>query len=165
MGWYPSKERLPTAVYSSWTQSGMPRQFFDPQSREAELTKQFMDDADVQLILSGHQSQGDLPTPICLGDNKLIMACDTSFSGDMQWLGCEKRRGVGGRGSVAVCEVLLEQCIETGVIENVTNHGVLSNGVVFETTNMLGNGDSSSVGKLSSYTRGTKISGGSRLTL
>jgi hypothetical protein len=154
MGWLPSKERIPTVVYSSWTQTGMPRQFFDPNSREAEFTKEFMVDSDVQVILSGHQPQGDLPTPIRLGDDKLIMACDTSYSGDMQWLGTQKRRAVGGRGLVAVCEVLIEQCIDTGVIETVTNHGVLSNGMLFETTNMLAN-DESPVGRLSNYGRGT----------
>ena len=154
MGWLPSKERIPTVVYSSWTQTGMPRQIFDPNSREAEFTKEFMVDSDVQVILSGHQPQGDLPTPIRLGDDKLIMACDTSYSGDMQWLGTQKRRAVGGRGLVAVCEVLLEQCIDTGVIETVTNHGVLSNGMLFETTNMLAN-DESPVGRLSNYGRGT----------
>jgi hypothetical protein len=35
-----------------------------------------MNDADIQVILSGHQPQGDLPTPIRIGHDKLIMACE-----------------------------------------------------------------------------------------
>jgi hypothetical protein len=54
---------------------------------------------------------------------------------------------VGGRGSVSVCEVLVEQCIETGTVHSVTNHGVLSNGVPFETKNLLEN-TSPSIGRL-----------------
>jgi hypothetical protein len=147
MGWLPNHKRIPTVVYSSWTHAGMPRQFFDPSSREAAVTEKFMNDADLQVILSGHQPQGDLPTPIRIGHDKLVMACDTSYSGDMQWLGCAHRPPVGGRGSVAVCEVLLEQCIDTGTIHSVTNHGVLSNGMPFETKNLLEN-TSPDIGRL-----------------
>jgi hypothetical protein len=160
MGWLPSKERIPTIVYSSWIQNGMPRKFFpksdddddddntDLLALQKQQTLQFMDDANVQVILSGHQPQGDLPTPIRLDDNgssvppKLILACDTSYSGDVQWFykngaASEAAEVVGGRGSKAVCEVLLEQCPATGYIHTVMHHGVLSNGQSFESTNLL----------------------------
>ena len=145
MGWLPTEERIPTVVYSSWTQSGMPRQFFSlGSSQEAESTTKFMNDLDVKVILSGHQPQGDLPTPIRLDDDKLILACDTSYSGDVQWFiandndnSSKATAVVGARGPVAVCEVLIDQCVETGTIESVTHHGVLSNGRSFESTNLM----------------------------
>ena len=98
-----------------------------------------------KVILSGHQPQGDLPTPIRLDDDKLILACDTSYSGDVQWFiandddNSSKAAAVvvGARGPVAVCEVLIDQCVETGTIESVTHHGVLSNGRSFESTNLM----------------------------
>jgi hypothetical protein len=177
MGWLPSKERIPTIVYSSWIQNGMPRQFFsnnhtngggapnsgddDLLARQKQQTRQFMDDANVQVILSGHQPQGDLPTPIRLDDDdnavspKLILACDTSYSGDVQWFYQSRSNNsgatevVGGRGSKAVCEVLLEQCPDTGSIHSVMHHGVLSSGQSFESTDML---TDPSIGRLLSAT-------------
>lgn len=137
MGWLPPRQRIPTVVYSSWMQEGMPRKFFDPSSDFRKHTARFMDDANVQVILSGHQPQGDMPTPIRLEEDKLVICCDTSYSGDVEWpeapttpLGC--------RGPLAVCEVLIEQESNAGGrVMNVTTHGTLSNGMSFESANLL----------------------------
>jgi hypothetical protein len=89
--------------------------------------------------------QGDWPTPINIGDGKLILCCDTSYSGDVEWHHCRESCLVGGRGEDAVCEVLLEQCAVTGNVKAVTMHGIMSDGQRFATRNLI---DSDAVGKL-----------------
>eukprot|EP00547_Thalassionema_nitzschioides_P002215 CAMPEP_0194215434 /NCGR_PEP_ID=MMETSP0156-20130528/17223_1 /TAXON_ID=33649 /ORGANISM="Thalassionema nitzschioides, Strain L26-B" /LENGTH=429 /DNA_ID=CAMNT_0038943943 /DNA_START=427 /DNA_END=1716 /DNA_ORIENTATION=- len=151
MGWLPGRTRIPTIVYSSWMLDGMPRRFFDSdQNWFSQRTQKFMQDANIQIILSGHQPQGDWPTPINIGaKDRWILACDTSYSGDVRWIGEDNRKAslAGGRDdkNEAVVETLLEQCVNTGYVNSVRTHGILSNGQRFTSTNML---ESQHAGKL-----------------
>ena len=154
-GWTPNGKRNRTVVYSSWQTKGMPRRFFTgpnntkdaPTSTFARMTSQFFDEANVQLILSGHQPSGDMPTPIRVDTNKMILCCDTSYSGDTVWINdtssgalrSNPGRGItmSGRGDLAVSEVLVEQCRRTGDIISVELHGVLSDGSKYEMKNVM----------------------------
>mmetsp|Transcript_26481 Transcript_26481/g.58053 ORF Transcript_26481/g.58053 Transcript_26481/m.58053 type:complete len:658 (-) Transcript_26481:32-2005(-) len=159
MGWLPSRRKNPTIVYSSWLNDGMPQQFYVRSSgsstgdtRYAEEVAKFFSLGNLQLIVSGHQPHGDHPTPIRIsrsdGDAppQYILPCDTSYSADTRWI-CsgsgEKRiskgRGssVSGRGDVAVCEVLIDQCIDSDYVSSTVLHGVLSDGSKFESVNLF----------------------------
>lgn len=116
MGWTPDGNRNPTIVYSSWLNDGLPYRFLpDPSTPEdslfAKLTSEFFDTLGIELIVSGHQPHGDMPTRIELGEAKNILCCDTSYSGDTMWWnepGEASRTNIGrgstssGRGDVAV---------------------------------------------------------------
>ena len=166
MGWLPSKRKNPSVVYSSWLNNGMPQQFYglvDSSTRGssgsstgytsyAKEVAKFFSLGNLQLIVSGHQPHGDHPTPIRIsrsdGDAPpwYILPCDTSYSADTHWI-CsgsgEKRinkgRGssVSGRGDVAVCEVLIDQCIDSDSVSSTVLHGVLSDGSKFESVNLF----------------------------
>jgi len=116
MGWTPDGNRNPTVVYSSWLNNGLPYRFLPDTSKQedvmfAQLTREFFNTAGIQLIASGHQPHGDMPTRIRIGEAQSIICCDTSYSGDTMWWnepGDESRTNVGrgsgssGRGDVAV---------------------------------------------------------------
>jgi hypothetical protein len=116
MGWTPDGQRNPTVVYSSWLKNGLPHRFMPNVSSEedsmyATLTAEFFKVANLQLIVSGHQPHGDMPTPIRIGESQCILCCDTSYSADTIWWNQDEGeartnvgRGLGssGRGDVAV---------------------------------------------------------------
>jgi hypothetical protein len=115
MGWTPDGNRNPTVVYSSWLNDGMPYRFLPKALPEdvkfAELTREFFKLGNLQLILSGHQPHGDMPTKIRIAEGQSILCCDTSYSGDTMWWNeseGENRTNIGrgsgssGRGDVAV---------------------------------------------------------------
>jgi hypothetical protein len=142
-GWTPNGKRNRTVVYSSWQTRGMPRRFArDAATKFAKMTSEFFDEAHVQLILSGHQPSGDMPTPIRVDANKMIVCCDTSYSGDTMWedvarINPGRGSSGSGRGNLAVSEVLVEQCKLSGEIRDVTLHGVLSDGSKYEMKNVM----------------------------
>ena len=138
--------RNPTVVYSRWCASGMPTKFFPDNTDQAfcKLTRDFFRRTGLQLICAGHQPQGDLPTPIRIPNGNRtswVLSCDTSYSGDTHYWNLagdkktRKNKGRGearsGRGSTAVCEVLMEQCTQTGEIVDIHYHGRLSDGTTY----------------------------------
>ncbi|GKY93283.1 hypothetical protein MPSEU_000295800 [Mayamaea pseudoterrestris] len=156
MGGLPGGPRgnNPTIVYQGWTSDGMPRRFFDDTNsnnhRYVNHVRDFFQRADIKLICSGHQPQGDMPNTIRVdipGDATpaFIVCADTSYSGDTKWLNesgdCanSSRHNFGrgtarsGRGNTAVTEVLIEQSQRTSRVLDVFSHGVMSDGTSFET--------------------------------
>jgi hypothetical protein len=124
MGGLPDKTRNPTIVYNSWLSDGMPEIIYNNDlSEEKELLHHFMDQTQLQMIVTGHKPHGDAPLPIRIvpttGNNKKsdddstsssskwIVTGDTSYSGDTMWVN-NGRTNVGrgesksGRGDVAV---------------------------------------------------------------
>jgi hypothetical protein len=101
-----------------------------------------------------------------------ILSCDTSYSGDTHWhniptdgdgndsaarastaprLNPGRGHGKSGRGDLAVSEVVMEQCSETGKILSVYSHGTLSDGTVYETRELdLNNGATTTPSSFSS---------------
>jgi hypothetical protein len=142
-GWTPDGKRNRTVVYSSWQTRGMPRRLArDAATKFATMTSEFFDEANVQLILTGHQPSGDMPTAIRVDANKMIVCCDTSYSGDTMWedearINPGRGSSSSGRGNLAVSEVLVEQCKLSGEIKDVTLHGVLSDGSKYEMKNVM----------------------------
>ena len=160
MGWTPDGNRNPTVVYSSWLNNGFPSRFLPDASKPedamfAALVREFFISAGLQLILSGHQPHGDMPTRIQIGEAQNIICCDTSYSGDTIWWnepGSKSRTNVGrgsgssGRGNVAVSEVLIEQVTKTGDVMKVECHGTLSDGSTYDICHFPTNDDT--VGQL-----------------
>ncbi|CAB9526918.1 expressed unknown protein (Partial), partial [Seminavis robusta] len=168
MGWTPDGKRNPTVVYSSWAVDGMPLRFVpDSNNQEdllfARLVREFFRQSNIKLILSGHQPQGDMPLPIRIfeesqstsrdhssgSDNDeqrlpvlgWVLCCDTSYSGDTNWVNQDRQnlgrgRGPGFRGDVAVAETLVTIDSE-GRLQDVRWHGVLCDGTAYETENLL----------------------------
>ena len=108
MGWTPDGQRNPTVVYSSWGVDGIPNRISnhgdtldkdhsdDENQLFVHLIQDFFRQSGIQLILAGHQPQGDLPTPIRYEYNNdhndttqkqlgWVLCCDTSYSGDIKW--------------------------------------------------------------------------------
>jgi hypothetical protein len=151
VGRLPDGDPYPTVVRGSWCDDGMPRRFFPCSSnadqRFVAQTREFFERAGVRLICSGHQPQGDAPNVIRVTLDKeelaYVLICDTSYSGDVTWLNPQNaprmRHNPGressrtGRGRHAVSEVLIEQCVVTGKLLEVSFHGVLSDGSNYET--------------------------------
>ena len=109
------------------------------------------------LIYIHFNSVGDVPLPIQVPyqKSKFILSADTSYSGDSIWVDGERRnlgrgKSPSGRGDVAVSEILLEQCIESGSIESIKCHGKLSDGSSYETVNFIesSKGQESFLGRL-----------------
>lgn len=127
----PNRKPNPTLVYSSWSSFGMPKTISPPISPSFDkphifmkLVQDFFAISKVDLIVTGHQPNGDLPLPMQInfshnnnnrsGNEKAmstkrgwIMSCDTSYSGDTDWIDPEKKNigqgnSVSGRGDVAV---------------------------------------------------------------
>ncbi|GMH78103.1 hypothetical protein TrST_g12728 [Triparma strigata] len=134
MGWLMDdagkRSKNPTIIYSSWLQDGMPNE----SAKSAEVEEIFNESDGLQLIVNGHQPHGDSPLVVRVGDSdRMIVTGDTSYSGDVVWQGGEQqnmgRQGSkSGRGKVCVSEILIELDSESGNVDNVTCHGVLSDG-------------------------------------
>lgn len=150
MGWKAGGARNPTVVYSSWSDNGMPKKFLQnsnsttDDSRFVSFTREFFEKSGIRLICCGHQPQGDTPNTIKVdlpGDSTnsaYIMSCDTSYSGDTRWFDPSRSnpgRGESrsGRGMLAVSEVVVEQCNETGKLLDVYFHGRMNDGTYYET--------------------------------
>jgi hypothetical protein len=90
MGMTPDGKKNPTVVYNSFTPEGMPTSFLPPEKRQDEsdvaaCTRSFFDRSSIQLILTGHKPQGDMPSPIRVDDSSWVICADTSYSGDTIW--------------------------------------------------------------------------------
>lgn len=102
------KVKNPTVVCCSFTPGGMPKPFLrdkydsnvDQQQQQQEFQQQqqqqheldvatcireYFDRAPIQLIMTGHKPQGDMPTTIKVDDKAWVVCADTSYSGDTVW--------------------------------------------------------------------------------
>lgn len=173
MGMTADRKANPTVVYTSFTPSGMPDRFLpdvddgdvddhddddgnenDPGSKNIVSdyflsTKQFFERGNIQLILTGHKPQGDMPTPIRVDSSSWIVACDTSYSSETIWYNNDEQQllqqsrqnlgrgnAISFRGDVAVTEVLV-QLDDTLSIQRIQYHGVLSDGTEYQIENLL----------------------------
>ena len=142
----PDKTKNQTVVYNSWMKDGMPRRELVLPVVQTKLENLFTNEG-LQVILSGHQPVGDSPWPIQLSNNKWIIPCDTSFSGDVTWPPTHQfkstkyerrsRAKPNGRGEVAYCETLMSYCQNTGRLKSVELHGCLSDGSNYAISNLL----------------------------
>ena len=166
MGWLHDRSKNPTVVYASWLNDGMPRRFMTPKDDNqpvtkthsnsyAQLVSEFLEDFNIDVIVTGHQPVGDVPLPIQVAEGKFIVCCDTSYSGDTHWISLSQtkhdsdkvknfsRKNVGrgnsfsGRGDVAVCELLIERPKGSERVTRVSCHGVLSDGSPYSSVNYL----------------------------
>ena len=171
MGMIPGGKKNPTVVYNSFTPEGMPTYFLPPDgvSDDANLgqdssdvamcTREFFERSKVQLILTGHKPQGDMPSPIKVGSASWVICADTSYSGDTKWFhdqnnatapetmekrqqlqeNARKNLGRGDslsfRGETAVSEVLVE--LANGKLQSIRYHGVLSDGTEYESVDLV----------------------------
>ncbi|GMH57242.1 hypothetical protein TL16_g02330 [Triparma laevis f. inornata] len=138
MGWLMDeagkRSKNPSIIYSSWLNDGMP----NDSAKSAEIEEIFEESDGLQLIVNGHQPHGDSPLPIRIGggdsdSDRMVVTGDTSYSGDVVWQGGERqnkgRQGSkSGRGKVCVSEILIVLDSESGNVDGVTCHGVLSDG-------------------------------------
>ena len=97
MGMTPDGKKNPTVVYNSFTPEGMPNSFLPPDQRDeveeaqtvesdvASCTRDFFERSSIQLILTGHKPQGDMPSPIRVDQSSWVICADTSYSGDTIW--------------------------------------------------------------------------------
>jgi hypothetical protein len=96
MGMTPDGEKNPTVVYNSFTPEGMPNSFLPPNQRDEEeeetvesdvaiCTRDFFERSSIQLMLTGHKPQGDMPSPIRVDQSSWVICADTSYSGDTIW--------------------------------------------------------------------------------
>ena len=96
MGKIPGGGKNPTVIYNSFTPEGMPQSFFLPKDEDedngdsimsdvATCTREFFERSSIQLILTGHKPQGDMPSPIRIDDSSWVICADTSYSGDTMW--------------------------------------------------------------------------------
>ena len=174
MGMIPGGKKNPTVVYNSFTPEGMPTSFLPPKesmnganyvqdsSDVATCTREFFERSTLQLILTGHKPQGDMPSPIKVGQSSWVICADTSYSGDTKWfhdhrnvttpekmerrqlLQERKRSNLGRgdsisfRGETAVSEVLVELSKGATFLESIRYHGVLSDGTEYESVDLLG---------------------------
>lgn len=169
----PSKEKNPSIIYSSWMDGGMPRYMSGKEENDLsaayqQMMSEFFTMSSIDVILTGHQPVGDVPYMIqlpkkdCKETSKFIVSADTSYSGDTKWKDDGRKnlgRGTASesfRGDVAVTEVLLEECLDTGRVESIKCHGALSDGTVYQSVNFMNDSNictddetcSSEVGKL-----------------
>mmetsp|Transcript_19255 Transcript_19255/g.47617 ORF Transcript_19255/g.47617 Transcript_19255/m.47617 type:complete len:639 (-) Transcript_19255:204-2120(-) len=166
MGMTPDRRKNPTVVYNSFTPHGMPHAF-DPEAENiamAQCTREFFDRTNVELILTGHKPQGDMPSPIRVDSSSWVLCCDTSYSGETIWIPNENeeeehRSNIGRgeslsfRGEHAVSEVLVTISVDdetqnASQLESVVYHGVLSDGREYETVNLLDHKHNSTIGQI-----------------
>jgi len=176
MGMIPGGKKNPTVVYNSFTPEGMPTYFLPPEeangvdtggtfsegSDVAICTREFFERSPLQLILTGHKPQGDMPSPIKVDGSSWVICADTSYSGDTKWFHdhrnstnpeqMEKRlqleeeqrsnlgrgKSISFRGETAVSEVLVELSKGATSLESIRYHGVLSDGTEYESVDLLG---------------------------
>ena len=126
--------------------------------------------ANIQALTSHDlfEKQGDMPSPIRVGQSSWIICADTSYSGDTKWfhddrnvttpekmerrrkLQEERRSNLGRgnsisfRGETAVSEVLVELSNGATTLESILYHGVLSDGTKYESIDLLGADDTDS---------------------
>ena len=178
MGMLPDKSKNPTVVYSGfWSNQGMPHthQFWgseeEDNNRLARVVQRFFETSKLQLMVVGHQPQGDMPSVIRVDTSTKtpawILCCDTSYSGDTHWHdwsqhdnynnNTKQRQNLGrgdvvksGRGEVAVSEVLmeLESTDQQQELKSITYHGVLSDGSPYETINLVDSHETTTIGQL-----------------
>jgi len=188
MGMIPGGKKNPTVVYNSFTPEGMPTFFLPPEEQNggdkdgnpsstsqdssesdvATCTRDFFERSTMQLILTGHKPQGDMPSPIRVNRSSWVICADTSYSGDTKWFHDdrnvttpekmdrrwqlqERRRSNLGRGNsisfrgeTAVSEVLVELSKGATSLESIRYHGVLSDGTEYESVNLLDTDDEDS---------------------
>ena len=182
MGTIPGGKKNPTVVYNSFTPEGMPTFFLPPEEQNdgddkdgnpssgsydssdsdvAISTRDFFEQSTIQLILTGHKPQGDMPSPIRVDQSSWVICADTSYSGDTKWfhddfnvttpekMECrrqlqERRRSNLGRGNsisfrgeTAVSEVLVKLSKGATSLESIRYHGVLSDGTEYESVDLL----------------------------
>ena len=151
MGFTPDRKKNPTVVYESWASNGMPKILSPPISplfsrpqQYLKLVQDFFMVSDIDLIVTGHQPHGDLPMPMKIpysldrsnGTSALsskcgwLMSCDTSFSGDTQWINTRlsnvgKGEALSGRGDVAVRYELLLLNSLSALCKDISNSIVL----------------------------------------
>ena len=166
MGGLPGGPRgnNPTIIYQGWVTNGMPRRFYEQDNinnqRYVRHVADFFQRANLKLIVSGHQPQGDMPNTIRVdipGESRpaFVVCSDTSYSGDSKWHNLANdasprhNRGRGsaksGRGDVAVTEVLIEQSKRTLRVVDMVSHGTLSDGTKFETHGLFQEQDPSAL--------------------
>lgn len=85
MGRIPGGKKNPAVVYNSFTPEGMPQSYLEQDSDIASSTREFFERSSIQLILSGHKPQGDMPCPIRIDNSSWVVCADTSYSGDTLW--------------------------------------------------------------------------------
>ena len=100
----------------------------------------------IQLPKLNHNDNNNINVDQKLIKPKMILCADTSYSGDTIWIDTNNNNGrknlgrgtsASGRGDVAVTEILMNQCVDTGHIVSTICHGVLSDGSSYETSNYL----------------------------
>lgn len=92
MGWTANRIKNPTVVYNSWEEANTRKDIYN--KYYINLLFNFFERTKNKLIVTGHQPQGDMPSPIQVfssneNNNKepyWILRCDTSFSGDTLWV-------------------------------------------------------------------------------
>lgn len=182
MGIIPGGKKNPTVVYNYFTPEGMPLSFLPPEEQlpnghedndgksskglrvespsESDLmscTREFFERSTVQLIVTGHKPQGDMPTSIKVDESSWVVCADTSYSADTGWFhddknatspekmeqrqGQKKNLGRGtaksSRGDATVSEVLIKLSKGAASLESVLFHGVLSDGTKYESVDLL----------------------------
>jgi len=167
MGMIPGGTKNPTVVYNSFTPEGMPTYFLPSEESETDshpsdvaiCTREFFEQSPLQLILTGHKPQGDMPSPIKVDGSSWVICADTSYSGDTKWFHdaknstdldvvekrkqLEERQNLGRgksisfRGETAVSEVLVELSEGATSLKSIRYHGVLSDGTEYESVNLV----------------------------
>lgn len=178
MGRIPGGGKNPTVVYNSFTPEGMPQSFIPLHDHNesgdqlpsissdiAMSISEFFERSSIQLILTGHKPQGDLPSPIRINNSSWIICADTSYSGDTIWYHLDSGDGdndgqrrsnlgrgnsISFRGDVAVSEVLVELSNSGTTLDCVRYHGVLSDGYEYESVNLLDDDNSRTLGQVAS---------------
>jgi len=140
MGWNQKREKIPTVCYASWLVGGNPSVF------EGEATAKFLQEffsnstSPLNVIGTGHQPHGDTPLPMKFTeerDDQFVITCDTSYSGDVVYVGGDgeitnkgrSEKNWNGRGDYAVSEVLFEIDDDDSSLLGTRVRGVLADGV------------------------------------
>ena len=145
MGWLPAQKlngssnpketgkRNPTVVYNNWARSDL--------LNDVNMIE-FFTKNNLQAIVTGHQPHGDSPLCVRVNEDCLIISADTSYSGDVMWLGgkdaktCDSK-SKSFRGDIATSELLIDFFESNGFVETINTHGILNNGVTYSSTNFL----------------------------
>lgn len=136
MGFLPGRTKNPTVVYNTWPHENV--------LNNAEMAR-FFQENNLQLIVTGHQPHGDSPFCVKVNHepNYFIISADTSYSGDVKWQSTSSTNFIGrgksmsGRGELAVSELLIETHETAGIVQSISTHGILSNGMQYRSTNFL----------------------------